>query len=233
MMVLFVIMNFYRLFNSVGFAVCHQIKLRSLSYGGVYLPVCARDTGIYLGFFFTFMYLWATHRKKQNGLPGLWISLVAIIFVIIMAVDGFTSYMGIRETNNYIRLITGLITGMSLPIFIFPILNFQVWETSKDERILRGIWKRVGYYLLPAVMFLILNLNISFFKFILPALVTFSIYFSFVSVSLLVVTLLPWWNMKARGVKQMIFPVLVSMLLGVGELYVAAYIKILLNRLIG
>jgi uncharacterized membrane protein len=226
-------LNFNNLFNSIGFAVCHQIKLRTLSYGGVYLPVCARDTGIYLGFLFTFFYLWTTHRKKQNGLPGLWVSLVAIIFVVIMAIDGFTSYLGIRETNNYIRLITGLITGISLPIFIFPILNFQVWEASTDERILRGAWKKTGYYLLPAVLFLILNLNVSFFRFFLPALVAFSVYFSFVTISLLVVTLLPWWNMKARGVKQMIVPVLVSMALAVGELYAAAYVKILLDRLIG
>jgi hypothetical protein len=150
-----------------------------------------------------------------------------------MAIDGFTSYLGIRESNNYIRLITGLVTGISLPIFIFPILNFQVWETSTDERILRGAWKKTGYYLLPAVLFLILNLNVSFFRFFLPALVAFSVYFSFVTISLLVVTLLPWWNMKARGVKQMIVPVLVSMALAVGELYAAAYMKILLDRLIG
>jgi len=226
-------LNFYNLFNSIGFAVCHQLKIRTLSYGGVYLPVCARDTGIYMGFLFAFVYLWTTHRKKQNGLPGLWVSLVAIIFVVIMAIDGFTSYLGIRESNNYIRLITGLVTGISLPIFIFPILNFQVWETSTDERILRGAWKNTGYYLLPAVLFLILNLNVSFFRFFLPALVAFSVYFSFVTISLLVVTLLPWWNMKARGVKQMIVPVLVSMALAVGELYAAAYMKILLDRLIG
>jgi uncharacterized membrane protein len=211
--------------------VCHQLKIRTLSYGGVYLPVCARDTGIYMGFLFAFVYLWTTHRKKQNGLPGLWVSLVAIIFVVIMAIDGFTSYLGIRETNNYIRLITGLITGISLPIFIFPILNFQVWEASIDERILKGVWKKTGYYLLPAVLFLILNLNVLFFRFFLPALVAFSVYFSFVTISLLVVTLLPWWNMRTRGVKQLIAPVLVSMALGVGELYAAAYLKILLERL--
>jgi uncharacterized membrane protein len=225
-------LNIYNLFNSIGFAVCHQLKIRTLSYGGVYLPVCARDTGIYLGFLFAFAYLWATHRKRQNNLPGLWISLVAIIFVIIMAIDGFTSYLGIRESNNYIRLITGLATGISLPIFIFPILNFQVWETSTDERILKGIWKKTGYYLLPAVLFLMLSINISFFRFFLPAIVAFSIYFSFVTINLLVVTLLPWWNMRAKGVKQLIIPVLVSMALGVGELYAAAYLKILIEKLL-
>ena len=224
-------MSINNLFNSIGFAVCHQLKLRTLSYGEVYLPVCARDTGIYLGFLFAFALLWTAHRRKQNGLPGLWISLVAIFFIAVMAIDGFTSYLGFRESNNYIRLFTGLITGISLPIFIFPILNFQVWETSTDERILRGIWKKVGYYLLPIVLFLFLNLNISFFKFFLPALVAFSVYFTFVTISLLVVTLLPWWNMRAKGVKQIIAPVLVSMALGVGELYAAAYLKILLERL--
>jgi hypothetical protein len=34
-------------------------------------------------------------------------------------------------------------------------------------------------------------------------------------------------------VKQLIAPVLVSMALGIGELYAAAYVKILLDRLIG
>jgi hypothetical protein len=37
--------------------------------------------------------------------------------------------------------------------------------------------------------------------------------------------------MRAKGIKQIIAPALVSMALGVGELYAAAYMKILIEKL--
>ena len=34
--------------NTVGYAVCHRIPDRSFIIGGAQLPLCARDTGMFL-----------------------------------------------------------------------------------------------------------------------------------------------------------------------------------------
>ena len=44
--------------------------------------------------------------------------LVLLMFVglIPMALDGLTQFLGLRESNNYLRLVTGLICGLVLGV---------------------------------------------------------------------------------------------------------------------
>ena len=125
----------------IGYGFCHQLPLRSFEAGGLTFPVCARDTGIYLGFFFTIVVafiLYARHEKKPVALsealpatsphtfpaalpPAPYLAILAL-FVLPMAVDGVTSYLGLRETTNTIRYITGFFTGIAIGSLITPLL---------------------------------------------------------------------------------------------------------------
>jgi hypothetical protein len=53
-----------------------------------------------------------------------------------MAFDGFTSYIGLRETTNIWRVVTGMLAGSVLPIFAFPLLSPELIlaeDKRKDE----------------------------------------------------------------------------------------------------
>ena len=114
-----------------GHGFCHQIPERTFEAGGYLFSVCARDTGIYLGFFFAILaafLIYARSEKKPGNLPPARHILILALLMLPFAVDGLTSYMGLRETTNTIRYITGLAAGIAVGSLIVPFL----FATRKD-----------------------------------------------------------------------------------------------------
>ncbi|MDR1713215.1 MAG: DUF2085 domain-containing protein [Coriobacteriales bacterium] len=108
-----------------GHGFCHQIPERSLVAGDLYFPVCARDTGIYIGLAAAIIACFAVyaraHPKPGNLAP--WPVLAGLCCMIVpMAFDGLSSYLGLRETTNLIRYITGLLTGVGAGTVFAPLL---------------------------------------------------------------------------------------------------------------
>lgn len=86
---------------------CHQIPDRSFSYRGYQFPLCARCTGILIGEIIGMLTLIFIS-------PYWW----TILLIIPMAIDGLTQQYCNRQSNNLLRLITGLFGGYSLVTFI-------------------------------------------------------------------------------------------------------------------
>lgn len=102
-----------------GGGFCHQFPERSLEAGGLYFSVCARDTGINLGFIITLIVLFvfcARLKDKPGAMPPFWAVWVGIVLAIPMVVDGTTSYLGLRETTNLIRYLSGYLCGTGLAV---------------------------------------------------------------------------------------------------------------------
>jgi len=114
----------------MGRSVCHQIPERSFFILNKQLPLCARCTGIYMGVFLGFLYLFLRKRWKGNKPPSLKILLSIIFCWIPIIIDGVTSYIGLRESNNMIRLITGFLFGVFWPVFILLLKNYQVTKKN-------------------------------------------------------------------------------------------------------
>ncbi|MCX7708560.1 MAG: DUF2085 domain-containing protein [Clostridia bacterium] len=125
-----IIRTFFRIIGSV---VCHQLPERTLLVGGAPLPFCARDTGIYLGFFLGWMYLGIKNKHKADAPPGLGLTAVLCLLMLPMLIDGGTSYLGLRNTTNEIRLFTGTFFGMSLPYVLIPAANFKIYARNENR----------------------------------------------------------------------------------------------------
>jgi uncharacterized membrane protein len=118
-------------FNYIGHLVCHQLPERSFWVGGHYLPVCARDTGIYIGFFIGYLLL-PMRKKDAYGPPNLWMTL---LMTMPMVVDGTTQLIGLRTSTNELRLLTGLLFGAALaPLLIYAL---ALLPTSRRVPVLR------------------------------------------------------------------------------------------------
>ena len=119
-------------FNFIGSLVCHQLPERTLWVGGHYLPVCARDTGAYMGLLLGY-FLLPLRRKEAVGPPNLWITSLLIMPMIL---DAGTQWIGLRTSTNELRLFTGLSFGIALaPLLIYML---SAVPASKKVPILRN-----------------------------------------------------------------------------------------------
>ncbi|KUF34349.1 MULTISPECIES: DUF2085 domain-containing protein [Lysinibacillus] len=97
------------------FFFCHQRPDRSFHYKGRKLPLCARCTGMAVG------YLLSIILVILLGIFDLWI--IALL-ILPMAIDGTGQLFGKWTSNNNRRFLTGLIGGIGI-IYIFYTIGYQ------------------------------------------------------------------------------------------------------------
>jgi len=210
------------LIEKVGFSVCHQLSDRCLRFGEIAIPVCARCNGIYLGFLVAAIILFIMYRKRESGLPSLWVIILLLLFMASTIADGFLSYLGIISTNNNIRFITGFLCGSSIAVIVYPVFVFQYFKKSNNRRILSGT--RPFIYFL-AVLAAVIALTLARFEFLgalFYYLTAFSVVFTFFFVNLVVVLLIPAFAQKAAGLfsRYLLLPSLLAIILAAIELYI-------------
>lgn len=83
---------------------CHRMPERSFFYKGHQFPVCARCTGVFLGQIAAVFY----GLFKETPL------FVSIGMLGTMGIDWFIQEIGIKESTNTRRLITGICGGYGL-----------------------------------------------------------------------------------------------------------------------
>nr|WP_319372383.1 DUF2085 domain-containing protein [uncultured Methanobacterium sp.] len=93
--------------------ICHRIPERTFNIQGKYFPVCARCTGFYIGAFSYFIYAYFFYVEYT-----VFLTILAILMIVPAFLDGFTQVMGTRISNNKLRLLTGLLGGVGLAIFL-------------------------------------------------------------------------------------------------------------------
>lgn len=116
--------------------ICAQLPSHSFYPAGQQLPLCARNTGIYLGFALGFLALLGAGRVRSARLPRLPVALTLLGLVGLMAVDGFNSFFldlgapHLYQPQNLLRLVTGLGAGVAMVAFITPVANGLLWRTE-------------------------------------------------------------------------------------------------------
>lgn len=114
--------------------ICAQLPSHSFYPGGVQLPLCARNTGIYLGVAIGTITLFARGLGRSARMPTGWVALVLLGFVALLGIDGFNSLFvdlhlpHLYQPNNLLRLTTGLLTGTAMAAFLLPVVNGILWR---------------------------------------------------------------------------------------------------------
>ena len=83
---------------------CHQRADRSFFWKGHQFPICARCTGVLIGYILA---LTAINFFLPDFLMGM-------IFCCIMFVDWLIQFIKIKESTNVKRLITGILGGFGI-----------------------------------------------------------------------------------------------------------------------
>ncbi|MDZ4166132.1 MAG: DUF2085 domain-containing protein [Coriobacteriia bacterium] len=220
-------------FAVLGYGLCHQLPERSLFAGGFQLPVCARDTGLYIGFAAALIVLVLLARdRRPSELPSWPVLLIIGLFVGAMAFDGVSSYAGLRTTTNDIRLITGLMTGWGLATLALPMVNGQLWRRSSPERVPSGR-AAIGAWLAPLlVTFVVTRWLLPLLGVGYPVLVSAAIVATFVTVNLVFVGLMPVFERRAHRLRDAWPQILVAVGLSAAELAAASLLRVVAERIV-
>ncbi len=213
------------LLDAVGYGLCHQLPERSFFGASVQLPVCARDTGIYLGFMIAFLVLQWTHRDRPTRMPPAVVSVLLALGVAAMVFDGVTSYAGIRPTTNAIRLVTGLLTGYAISAWLLPVLNMELWAEAGRDRVLGSPSRFAAFVVSLPLAFAAIWWLAPLAGALYPVVVAGSILFTFIVVNLVIVSLLPPFERRARSVGDLGTPLLIAFVLTLLELWLSAVLK--------
>ena len=147
-----------KIFFFIGSLVCHQMPERTICIDGMYLPLCARDTGIYLGVTIVFIYSFVRGKIKSDKVPSTQISIILALLTVPMMIDAVSSYISIRQTDNTVRLMTGIFFGMPIVLFLVPTANYKAYDTNKIKII-------DSYYDLLLLSFINICIGIIILKF--------------------------------------------------------------------
>ncbi len=104
----------------IQFTFCHRKPERSFFWKGKQFPVCARCTGIHLGYLSFPFFLFSVFSLN------LWWTLGLMVPTYI---DGLTQAYCNRESNNILRVTTGFLAGvgaMSLISIIGKFIGDQI-----------------------------------------------------------------------------------------------------------
>ena len=93
--------------------MCHGIPHRCLTIFDTPMPICARCTGIYVGFL-SGLLLFPMFRRASERVMRIVMTVVAVP----MLIDGVTQAAGLRESTNPLRLATGLTLGAAFGLWV-------------------------------------------------------------------------------------------------------------------
>ena len=102
--------------------MCHQRPERSFFFKGKQLPLCARCTGILIGYFVGIFMAYLTDCAN---------CLYMLLLFVPMVLDGGVQLLFKIESNNLRRLITGILGGIGIINLFICIHMFTVWWVTK------------------------------------------------------------------------------------------------------
>ena len=107
------VFHVYRLF-------CDELPTHSFFVGGYQICLCARCLAIYSSLLLGGLLL--SYLRKRQPVKALTVWMW-ILFALPMALDGGTQFPGWRESNNALRVLTGLLFGLGTAWLTLPRMN--------------------------------------------------------------------------------------------------------------
>ena len=112
-----------------GDALCHQKSERSFFINENQMPYCARCTAIWLGITIGIGFMiFFKMEINEKFLISILIGLIPI------GIDGIGQLFGLWESNNLVRLITGLLAGIITGIAIGTIID-ELRDIIKSKKL--------------------------------------------------------------------------------------------------
>ncbi|MFQ5435344.1 MAG: DUF2085 domain-containing protein [Anaerolineae bacterium] len=215
-----------------GYAVCHRITERSFTINGRQLPLCARCTGMYLGVTLVFVVMALSGRLRRSEFPPLRVLLILVGFIGVMGIDGINSYSHffpdaphLYEPKNWLRLLTGMGTGLTMGVFIFPALAQTVWKRW-DGRANITNFRELGGLVAVGVSFVLLILsNQPLILYVLALASAAGLLMILAAINTTLLLIITRQDGKAERVWQTAVPLLIGLLFAIIEISAVSLLR--------
>ena len=216
----------------LGYAVCHRITERSFIINGRQLPLCARCTGMYLGAALSLIILWLAGRSRSAALPRLPILLILLGFIGIMGVDGINSYSHffpnaphLYQPRNWLRLLTGIGTGLAMGSILLPTLAQTLWHEPNFQPSLAHIRELVGLMVIGGTAVLLILSNQPLILYVLAIVSAVGLLAIVTALNSVIVLIITRREGLAQNWLQATLPLLIGLALAIIELSIISYLR--------
>ncbi|MBP8000499.1 MAG: DUF2085 domain-containing protein [Chloroflexi bacterium] len=245
-MLTLVVMGFYTITNPerlagsmllggadvAGYAFCHRITDRSFTIGGRQFPLCARCTGMYLGVMLTFVVLFLAGRWRWSQLPPFKIMLSLVGLVALMGIDGLNSYSHffpdvphLYTPQNWLRLLTGLGTGLAMGAFVFPALAQTLWHEQVWQPAI-GSWREL-FDLVVVVLAaaLLIFSNQPVILYVLGLASAAGLLITIMTLNTMILLIVTRRDARMMTWRQATIPLIIGLVLAVGQISLIAFVR--------
>ncbi|MCA9974387.1 MAG: DUF2085 domain-containing protein [Anaerolineales bacterium] len=216
----------------LGYAVCHRITERSFIINGRQLPLCARCTGMYLGVMVVFAVVFVHGRLRWTELPPWQLLLLLLGFIGVMGIDGINSYSHffpdaphLYTPRNWLRLLTGVGTGLAMGSFILPALAQTLWRVPVRRAPLGTFSQLVELLLVAAVTILLVLSNQPLLLYVLAFVSTAGLLLILGAINTILGLTLLRRDGRATRWRETAVPLLIGVLLAIIELSAISYLR--------
>jgi uncharacterized membrane protein len=120
--------------------VCQQLPARSPEFSGVQFPLCFRCAGFYGGLFLSYLFL-AFRGGLTRSFPAPRHAFLAAILTAPYAFDGIANGLHLWDSSPWLRALTGLAAGTSIPVLLVPLASrFGSTQVSSLPRFRELVW---------------------------------------------------------------------------------------------
>lgn len=217
----------------VGYAVCHRITERSFTIGDRQFPLCARCTGMYLGVALTLLVIFLAGRLRWSELPPLPVLLTLIGFIGLMGVDGINSYSHffpdaphLYEPRNWLRLLTGMGTGLAMGVFMLPALAQTLWRRPVWQAPIRDFRELGGLVGVALTAVLLLLSNQSTVLYVLALVSAAGLLFIVTAINTVFLLILLRRDGRAESWRETAVPLLISFVLALIEISAVSIVRL-------
>ncbi|MCB9419113.1 MAG: DUF2085 domain-containing protein [Ardenticatenaceae bacterium] len=216
----------------VGYAVCHRITERSFVINGRQFPLCARCTGMYLGVALTVIVIFLSGRLRWSELPPLPILLMLIGFIGLMGIDGINSYSHffpnaphLYEPRNWLRLLTGMGTGLAMGVFMLPALAQTLWRQPVGKAPIGNFRELAGLVVVALTAVLLLLSNQPAILYVLALVSTAGLLFIITAINCVFLLILLRRDGRAESWRDTAVPLLISFTLALIEISAVSIVR--------
>ncbi len=224
----------------VGYAICHRIPERSFLLGDRHFPLCARCTGTFLGALLGLAAMFVLRRGRAAQLPPVPVLAVLAGFIGVWAFDGLNSYLtffpnapNLYEPRNWLRMTMGLLNGLALIIFVFPILNFTLWRKPTREPAIKNLWELLALTPMVPLLVLAAQSEISVLVYPLAILSTVGVVVMLVVINSMIIAVVLGREGYARTWQQALIPLVVGMALTILQITAMDLFRVYITAKLG